>query len=47
MGVIATFRAYYLRRIFDLLVKEKDQITVKDIWRAFFVRDIMLIIADT
>jgi hypothetical protein len=46
LGVITTFKAYYLRKIFDMLVKENDKITVKDIWRAFFVRDVMPIIAD-
>jgi hypothetical protein len=45
--VIVTFKAYYLRKIFDMLIKEDDKITVKDFWRAFFVRDAMQVIADS
>jgi len=39
--VIATFKAYYLRRTFVNLVKstDNDQVTVKDFWKAFTIRD--------
>jgi hypothetical protein len=33
--------------MFDMLVKENDKIIVMEFWRAFFVRDVMLIISDT
>jgi hypothetical protein len=32
--------------MFDMLIKENDMITVKDFWRAFFVRDAMQISDD-
>uniref|UniRef100_K7EX90 HTH CENPB-type domain-containing protein n=1 Tax=Pelodiscus sinensis TaxID=13735 RepID=K7EX90_PELSI len=48
-GVIAAFKAYYLRRMFARLIRETDgenKPTIKEFWRKFNIKDAIDIIAE-
>lgn len=47
-GVISTFKAYYLKKIFDAVAKASDngKTTVKDFWKSFNIRDSIMLVGE-
>jgi hypothetical protein len=48
-GVIATFKAYYLKKTFDTLVKvmDKKNMSVTKFWEDFFIRDAIMLLDES
>jgi len=47
-GVIATFKTYYLKKTFDMLVKAVDDknMSVKEFWQNFTIRDAIMLVGE-
>jgi len=47
-GVIATLKTYYLKKIFDMLVKAVDDknMSVKEFWQNFTIRDAIMLVGE-
>jgi len=47
-GVIATFKTYYLKKTFDMLVKAVDEknMSVKEFWQNFTIRDAIMLVGE-
>jgi hypothetical protein len=47
-GVIATFKTYYLKKIFDMLVRAVDDkhMSVKEFWKSFTIRDAIMLVGE-
>jgi DDE superfamily endonuclease./Tc5 transposase DNA-binding domain./CENP-B N-terminal DNA-binding domain. len=47
-GVIATFKTYYLKKTFDMLVKAVDDknMSVKEFWKSFTIRDAIMLVGE-
>ena len=47
-GVIATFKTYYLKKTFDMLVKAVDDknMSVKEFWQNFNIRDAIMLVGE-
>jgi hypothetical protein len=46
--MISTFKMYYLKKTFDMLMKAVDDknMTVKEFWENFAIRDAVMLVAE-